>query len=109
MGIEPTAPAWKAGVLPLYDPRAHNNSEHFILNYLSLSIAYDRILLIQGPLAQLVEHVTFNDGVPRSSRGGITKKTVAKQNSAVVVYFHERIYTLYFQARCDDGGAQDFL
>ena len=27
------------------------------------------------PLAQSVEHLTFNQGVPRSSRGWITKKT----------------------------------
>ena len=27
-----------------------------------------------GPLAQSVEHLTFNQGVPRSSRGWITKK-----------------------------------
>ena len=26
-----------------------------------------------GPLAQLAEHLTFNQGVPRSSRGWITK------------------------------------
>ena len=28
-----------------------------------------------GPLAQLAEHLTFNQGVPRSSRGWITRKT----------------------------------
>ena len=30
---------------------------------------------IYGPLAQSVEHLTFNQGVPRSSRGWITRKT----------------------------------
>ena len=29
-------------------------------------------IYIYGPLAQLVEHLTFNQGVPRSSRGWIT-------------------------------------
>ena len=28
---------------------------------------------IYGPLAQLVEHMTFNHGVPRSNRGWVTK------------------------------------
>ena len=28
-----------------------------------------------GPLAQSVEHLTFNQGVPRSSRGWITRKS----------------------------------
>ena len=30
--------------------------------------------IIFDPLAQLVEHLTFNQGVPRSSRGWVTKK-----------------------------------
>ena len=31
---------------------------------------------IYDPLAQLVEHLTFNQGVPRSSRGWVTNQGV---------------------------------
>ncbi len=31
--------------------------------------------IIYGPLAQLAEHLTFNQGVPRSSRGWLTKES----------------------------------
>ena len=30
------------------------------------------VLVALGPLAQLVEHITFNDAVPGSSPGGVT-------------------------------------
>ena len=36
-----------------------------------------------GPLAQVVEHVTFNHGVPRSSRGWITKSLFQFDSNAV--------------------------
>ena len=38
------------------------------------------------PLAQLVEHLTFNQGVPRSSRGWVTKKIPWCKNYGVFVY-----------------------
>ena len=33
---------------------------------------YNTFVSLNDPLAQLVEHLTFNQGVPRSSRGWIT-------------------------------------
>ena len=41
-----------------------------------------------GPLAQLAEHLTFNQGVPRSSRGWITTQITPAQTSGsfFVVY-----------------------
>ena len=33
-----------------------------------------------GPLAQSVEHLTFNQGVPRSSRGWVTVKLICFLN-----------------------------
>ena len=39
---------------------------------------------ICGPLAQLAEHLTFNQGVPRSSRGWITIfKALSTSDNAV--------------------------
>ena len=37
-------------------------------------------MLCIGLVAQLVEHVTFNDGVPRSSRGKITKTQITPKS-----------------------------
>ncbi len=33
MGIEPTAPAWEAGVLPLYDARKSAHSNAFLMKH----------------------------------------------------------------------------
>ena len=46
-----------------------------------------------GPLAQLAEHLTFNQGVPRSSRGWITTQITPAQTSGsffVVLSSHIR-------------------
>ena len=64
MGIEPTAQPWKGWVLPLYDPRAR------IFTFYTKTLVIVNCLwyiYYYGPLAQLVEHVTFNDGVHGSS------------------------------------------
>ena len=39
-----------------------------------------------GPLAQLAEHLTFNQGVPRSSRGWITKKQLPFERTGVFLF-----------------------
>ena len=45
----------------------------------------------QEPLAQLVEHLTFNQGVPRSSRGWLTKKDLTP---VVESFLHLNSYRL---------------
>ena len=35
--------------------------------------------ILNDPLAQLAEHLTFNQGVPRSSRGWVTSKPLDTQ------------------------------
>ena len=38
------------------------------------------------PLAQLAEHLTFNQGVPRSSRGWITKNQLPFERTGVFLF-----------------------
>ena len=45
---------------------------------------------IYGPLAQSVEHLTFNQGVPRSSRGWITRKTAPVRKNRSFLFYEIR-------------------
>ena len=57
---------------------------------------------IQGPLAQLVEHLTFNQGVPRSSRGWLTiQKVEPAGDGGFFDFSHLIIFFSKLQTSCN--------